>query len=512
MSLMVCSKLYYIDQAKYTGRWYTRVLMTNSVHSNLELVNIDVPGSPLKKINGVMHAANKCITNNGKLGFHEVQISVEADDSKVPRNLYSVATKISNEHSLANTQLKGRTKTKQCPSHEYISYRCFKFNTAQNKRCPFQLSSFETEMEMNSRCPGMLTPSVDYSYGNIEANDFVQESDDYHEDENEDYYYEEDEFDENWCDREEEDEYDENTDYDNDDDKENSYYEDEYHYYDGLEEYEYYEKDKKCPFQFSSLETEMEMNSRCPGMLTPSLDHSYGNIEPNDSEQESDKVLLNYSSYYFEEDDDYDEADDYDEEEANALPCIQHPRGARGDGVLSSSERLMIYQPSTEDPGSRLETWRPVKTTAGTVGSRSGRPVTLLRKTLGLCPSGKRNSARCYAAGSRRRGKPLTVADWLYLDLEEAKGYDKDGITLGMSGPVRGFRGWPLVGLGAALLLWVWLGRRGWGSRLGWFGNPLTSLSTYKLLMDEFKLSSLTLLMKITAGLIDTIAAVKLLK
>ena len=96
MSRMFCSNLYYIDQAKYSGRWYTRVLMTNSVHSNLELVNIDAPGSALKKINGVMHAANKCITNNGKLGFHEVQISVEADDSKVPRNLYSVATKISN--------------------------------------------------------------------------------------------------------------------------------------------------------------------------------------------------------------------------------------------------------------------------------------------------------------------------------------------------------------------------------------------------------------------------------
>ena len=80
----------------------------------------------------------------------------------------------------------------------------------------------------------------------------------------------------------------------------------------------------------------------------------------------------------------------------------------------------MGHQPATEDPGSGRETWRPVETTAGTVGSGIGRPVTHLKQNIGQCPSGKRTSVRCCVpgAGSRRGGELLTGADCPYLDLD----------------------------------------------------------------------------------------------
>ena len=45
----------------------------------------------------------------------------------------------------------------------------------------------------------------------------------------------------------------------------------------------------------------------------------------------------------------------------------------------------MDHQPATEDPGSRLETRRPVETTAITVGSGNGRPVTHIKQSIDQC-------------------------------------------------------------------------------------------------------------------------------
>ena len=103
-----------------------------------------------------------------------------------------------------------------------------------------------------------------------------------------------------------------------------------------------------------------------------------------------------------------------------ALPGDQPPRGAGGNAGVSTPERLMGHQLATEDPGSRRKTRRPVETTAGTVGSGNGRPVTHLKQNIGQCPSGKRTSVRCCVpgAGSRRGGELLTGADCPYLDLD----------------------------------------------------------------------------------------------
>ena len=89
-----------------------------------------------------------------------------------------------------------------------------------------------------------------------------------------------------------------------------------------------------------------------------------------------------------------------------SLPGDQPPRGAGGNAGVSTPERLMGHQPVTEDPGSRRETRRPVETTAGTVGSGTGRLVTHLKQNIGQCPAGKRTSVRCCVpgAGSRRGG------------------------------------------------------------------------------------------------------------
>ena len=74
---------------------------------------------------------------------------------------------------------------------------------------------------------------------------------------------------------------------------------------------------------------------------------------------------------------------------------------------FSTPERLMDHQPATEDPRSRPETRRPVETTARTVGSGNGRPVTHLKQSIGQCPSGKRTSVRCCVpgVGSGRGGR-----------------------------------------------------------------------------------------------------------
>ena len=111
------------------------------------------------------------------------------------------------------------------------------------------------------------------------------------------------------------------------------------------------------------------------------------------------------------------------EGDGSTLPGDQPPRGAGGNPGVSTLERLMGHQPATEDPGSRRETRRPVETTAGTVGSGIGRPVTHLKQNIGQCPSGKRTSVRCCVpgAGSRRGGELLTGADCPYLDLEMAQ-------------------------------------------------------------------------------------------
>ena len=64
----------------------------------------------------------------------------------------------------------------------------------------------------------------------------------------------------------------------------------------------------------------------------------------------------------------------------------------------------MGHQLATEDPGSRRKTRRPIETTAGTVGSGNGRPVTHLKQNIGQCPSGKRTSVRCCVLGAGSRG------------------------------------------------------------------------------------------------------------
>ena len=158
MSPMFYTNLYYIDQAKYKRRWYTRVLITKSTYPDLQLVNIEEPGSPLKKINGIMHAAHRCTTSDGSLGVHELQISVEADSFGCS-NLYKKAVKVANDHSQANSpsEIKNPRARPGC-FHKYRSYICFKFNTAQNKDCPYQFSPLETQEVINLKCPGMLTP------------------------------------------------------------------------------------------------------------------------------------------------------------------------------------------------------------------------------------------------------------------------------------------------------------------------------------------------------------------
>ena len=76
----------------------------------------------------------------------------------------------------------------------------------------------------------------------------------------------------------------------------------------------------------------------------------------------------------------------------------------------------MDHQPASEDPGSRLETRRPVETTTGTVGSGNGSSVTPPKTKHRSVPFWQKHLGALDPEGGGG-GEPLTGADCPYLDL-----------------------------------------------------------------------------------------------
>ncbi|XP_018027295.1 uncharacterized protein LOC108682609 [Hyalella azteca] len=146
--------LYLIDQAIYNSRSYTRVVLTaNNYDGMLTRVDLDSEGSPMiKSWSGYRHASH-CM-NKLQQGPHELQIAIEVDDDDA-RWLYLNCQPASNNHSLANVPSNGKHARWDRQKSKFKSYKCFKFNTAQNIECPYNWTQSYSEqliqMVLNSQ-------------------------------------------------------------------------------------------------------------------------------------------------------------------------------------------------------------------------------------------------------------------------------------------------------------------------------------------------------------------------
>ncbi|XP_018007819.1 uncharacterized protein LOC108665562 [Hyalella azteca] len=153
--------LYLIDQAIYNARSYTRVVFTkNNYDSMLKKVDLDSEDSPMTKSwSGFRHASH-CM-NKVRWGPHELQIAIEVDDAIV-RWLYNNCKAVANNHSLANTPSDGEHTRRDGKESKFQSYKCFKFNTAQNRECPYQWTLGECKVNIKSLLP-TVHPEISHS-------------------------------------------------------------------------------------------------------------------------------------------------------------------------------------------------------------------------------------------------------------------------------------------------------------------------------------------------------------
>ncbi|XP_018024614.1 uncharacterized protein LOC108680321 [Hyalella azteca] len=136
--------LYLIDQAIYNSRSYTRVVFTaNNYDGTLKKVDLDSNDSPMTKSWSGFRYASYC-KNKVKRGPHELQIAIEVDDADI-KWLYLNCRAVANNHSDANTPSYGEHRRRDGKESNFQSYKCFKFNTAQNRECPYQWTQDECE-------------------------------------------------------------------------------------------------------------------------------------------------------------------------------------------------------------------------------------------------------------------------------------------------------------------------------------------------------------------------------
>ncbi|XP_018007811.1 uncharacterized protein LOC108665556 [Hyalella azteca] len=153
--------LYLIDQAIYKARSYTRVVFTkNNYDSMLKKVDLNSEDSPMTKSwSGFRHASH--CTNKVRWGPLELQIAIEVDDDIV-KWLYNNCKAIANNHSLANTPSDGEHNRRDGKESKFQSYKCFKFNTAQNSACPYQWNIRECKVNMKTLL-ATVNPEISHS-------------------------------------------------------------------------------------------------------------------------------------------------------------------------------------------------------------------------------------------------------------------------------------------------------------------------------------------------------------
>ena len=138
--------IYLIDQAVYKNKSFTRILLTNKNYFQLEELTNTVmnrEGIAIKKTWGQYYHVLKCF-NKETMGFHELQIGIETTDADA-RWLFQNCSAQANNHSNVNIRHSRPIVHPGSKPKNYVSYRCYKYNTAQNKDCPHPYSITETE-------------------------------------------------------------------------------------------------------------------------------------------------------------------------------------------------------------------------------------------------------------------------------------------------------------------------------------------------------------------------------
>lgn len=138
------SNMYLVDQAIYQRRSYTRVVITSSNYDGkLSRVDFYDEGSPLIISGARFEHVHQCM-NAAAIGSHELQIAIEVDEAGC-QWLFQHCQASGNDHSQVNIPYLGDKTRHDGKESNFKSYRCFKYNTAQNKECPYSWEAEEAE-------------------------------------------------------------------------------------------------------------------------------------------------------------------------------------------------------------------------------------------------------------------------------------------------------------------------------------------------------------------------------
>ena len=137
-------RLYFIDQTFYSGRSYTRLLLTKKNYDRtFAKVDLDLHGSALlKQFDEYLHVT-RCSCKQ-RSGSHKLQIGIEAD-RRDGEWLFANCSLFSNDHSKANSFIASRIPRNRVSAKRYESFACFLYNTMLKKECPNRYSITETE-------------------------------------------------------------------------------------------------------------------------------------------------------------------------------------------------------------------------------------------------------------------------------------------------------------------------------------------------------------------------------
>ena len=151
--------LYLIDQAIYNTRSYTRILLTNRIHHDLEPLDLQYGCVIFYDYVNYCHIAKAmCLVKSGP---HEVQVAIECNNQRAKR-MFELCSVQPNNHSQANTLARNPRRQMNGTVNIYQPYKCFKYNTSMNKSCPDNCSFAVTEDKIFS-----LTSNVNFHDGRI---------------------------------------------------------------------------------------------------------------------------------------------------------------------------------------------------------------------------------------------------------------------------------------------------------------------------------------------------------
>ncbi|XP_018007817.1 uncharacterized protein LOC108665560 [Hyalella azteca] len=135
---------YLIDQDICNARSFTRVVFTKQNYDAiLEKVKLDSRGSPLMRSESGFRYASYCM-NNVRRGPHELQIAIDVTDADA-KWLYLNCKPVANNHYYVNISSYKDHIRRDGMRSKFSPHSCYKFNSAQNRECPYAWTVRESE-------------------------------------------------------------------------------------------------------------------------------------------------------------------------------------------------------------------------------------------------------------------------------------------------------------------------------------------------------------------------------